>query len=133
MSLLYDNWIPVTHRWTAWLVRSGNRLFLAILLLGSLFGAFTMGLWQVLQKPEQALQIQGFLYNLAEFDQAGQGQSGPPQPQKSRQANRLDPSWDGALAGAGLGWSVGQSVPVIGSIAGSLLGAVVCYQLDERI
>lgn len=127
------NWLSVTHHRTGLLIKSGNRLLAAVLLLGGLFGIGCTGFINLMQKPEQSLQIQGFLFNQAEFAQAEQGQSGFQGLRKSPVSKALDPNWDGAVAGASLGWSAGRSIPVIGWVVGPLVGAAVGYQLDERV
>ncbi len=127
------NWLYIAHQRTGLLIKGGNRLLAAVLLLGGLFAVGCTGFINFMQKPEQSLQIQGFMFNHAEFAQAERGQSGLQGLRKAPEASALDPNWDGAVAGAGLGWSVGRSIPVFGSIVGPLVGAVICYHLDERI
>ncbi len=133
MSDVDRNWLYLAHYRTGLLIKGGNRLLAAVLLLGGLFAVLCTGFLNFLQKPEQSLQIQAFMFNQAEFAQAEQGQSGLEGLRKAPVPKALDPNWDGALAGASLGWSAGQSIPMIGMLVGPLVGAIICYHLDERI
>lgn len=128
-----QHWLYKTHQGTAILIQAGNRLLASVLLLGGLFAIGCTGFLNFLQKPEQPLHLQAFIFNQAEFAQAERGESGLNNLRKAPQRNVLDPNWDGALAGAGLGWSAGQSIPVLGIVIGPVLGAIVGYHLDERV
>ncbi len=44
-----------------------------------------------------------------------------------------DPNWDGALAGAGIGYSYGGYFPFLGAPVTALLGGIIGYQLDKSI
>ncbi|WP_303673263.1 hypothetical protein [Vampirovibrio chlorellavorus] len=127
------NWLYLAHNRTGLLIKSGNRLLAAVLLLGGLFAFGCTGFLNFMQKPEHSLQLQGFLFNQAEFAQAEQGQAGLQGLRKSPVPKALDPNWDGAVAGASLGASAGQSIPMVGWIVGPLVGAAVGYHLDARI
>lgn len=127
------NWLYIAHHRTGLLIKGGNRLFAAVLLLGGLFSVLCTAFLNLLQKPEQSLHIQAFMFNQAEFAQAERGESGLSGLRKKPASKALDPNWDGAIAGAGLGFSAGQGIPMIGMIVGPLVGAVICYHLDDRI
>lgn len=122
------------HERIGGMLKLGNRLFAAVLLLGSLFSVVAVKSQIVLQHPAEALHLQAFQFNYSEFRQVEGGLS-------SRQIKTLarlwhkvnDPDWDGALAGLGAGLSIGQDIPMVGLILAPAIGAAIGYQLDSEI
>lgn len=120
----------------------GSRTLAAIVALGAFFCLMMLGGLSMMRHPEQVFHTRLFQMNYAELKpetnsethQQTSPKTGKNQalPSTSDEVG-LDPDWDGALAGFGVGYEVGQSIPVVGSIVGPMLGAVVGYQLDKQI
>jgi hypothetical protein len=121
------------HQNTGLLLKYGQRLFCAMIVMGTLFCMFSYAVAKVLKQPEAFLHTQGFMFNYAEM---AQGDAAP-----YMKTNNLpmlpdhpkDPNWDGTVAGASVGFTIGQNNPIIGSGCGPVFGALLGYQLDSRI
>jgi hypothetical protein len=125
--------LETIHHRTGRLVVLGNRLLAAIVLLGALFCVISVTALGILKNPEQFLHTQAFMMNYTEFSRA-QAVLTPTHTERNPQdSDNTDPDWDGMLAGAGIGATLGQNIPLLGSIGGPIIGAVIGYQLDSRI
>jgi hypothetical protein len=90
----------------------------------------------LIRNPEQTLHTQAFKFNYTEFASAAAHPSTdgtPANTPSTLSTQHTDPNWDGMLAGAGLGLTLGRNVPFIGYVGGSVLGAMLGYHLDSRI
>jgi hypothetical protein len=138
MSERYHHLLEIAHYRTGLLVKLGNRLLLAIFLMGGLFCVMSVMLIHFLNRPEAVLHLHAFAFNYSDFVQAEEGRVVSHREMFSSQENARrdfshDPNWDGAIAGASLGLAVGRDVPVVGLVFGPVIGAMVGYQLDTRI
>jgi len=121
------------HHKTGTLLMLGQRLLSATFILGTMFCMFAYGLAEVIRQPEAYLHMQGFMFNYAEM---AQGEAAPYMKVDNLPVlpeHPTDPNWDGTLAGASAGYTVGQNIPFIGSFCGPVLGAILGYRLDSRI
>lgn len=120
------------HHRTGLLLKYGQRLLCAAMVMGAGFCVFSFLVAQLLQQPEAYLHTQGFMFNYAEI---AHGESAPAILANGHtgQKNQKDPNWDGALAGASLGFTLGQNIPFIGAACGPVLGGILGYELDSRI
>lgn len=133
MSDRHRHLLEATRHRTAVLLRTGNRLLAGILSLGSIFCVLSVLFANLLKQPEQALQVQAFMFNYSDFSQAEQGLPLSSRLKPSQQVKPHDPNWDGVIAGASLGLAIGRDIPVIGLVIGPVIGATLGYQLDSRV
>lgn len=125
--------LETLHHRTGRLVIFGNRLIVAVVLLGAMFCAISLVALSMIKNPERILHTQAFMMNYTEFYQTESANT-PFNPSGIQQTMQTsDPNWDGMLAGAGVGATLGQNIPLIGCIGGPILGAVIGYQLDSHI
>lgn len=121
------------HNRSGELLRAGNRLLACGLLLGSLFCVLSVYAAQFVEQPEQALKLQAFMVNYAEFNRAPRHEQTRDFLLRAERKVPSDPNWDGVLAGASLGLAVGRNIPIIGVIICPVVGAMVGYQLDSKV
>jgi len=125
--------LEVLHHRTGQLLTIGRRLLAAIVLLGSIFCVISLMTLHVLKNPEETLHTQAFMMNYTEFSKTALAQAQVKQLAANHNKQNTDPNWDGMLAGAGIGATLGRGIPMIGSITGPVIGALIGYQLDSRI
>ena len=126
------------HASTGRMLTACNRLIAAVALLGSLFFLMMLASLHLSQQPEKILHLQAFSFNYSEFSHlrlANRLSTGVTPVVASQVAleSLKDPVWDGALAGLGLGFTLGRTIPFIGGMVGPVAGAMLGYQLDSRI
>ncbi len=121
------------HRKTGEVLIACYRLLATMTILGALFFMMTLTSFQLMQHPEQTFRIQGFSFNYSEFASTTSNAHSLANQGKPTDKLKKDPSWDGFIAGLGIGASIGQAFPLVGHIVGPVVGALVAYQLDERI
>jgi hypothetical protein len=125
--------LEALHHRTGRLVVFGNRLLAAIVLLGAMFCLISLMTLSLLQNPEKLLHTQAFMMNYTEFSQTESEEIPTSTLDAWPNVQATDPNWDGMLAGAGIGATFGQNIPLIGCIGGPIIGAIIGYQLDSRI
>lgn len=125
--------LEALHRSTGELLKLGRRLLTAIIVMGTLFGMLCMAILNLLQQPEAFLNTQAFMFNYAEAARIESAPTMQTSSQPTLIAKPKDPNWDGTLAGASVGFNLGQNIPFIGIVGGPVLGAILGYQLDSKI
>ena len=128
--------LKALHRHLGNLFCMGRLLTVTVMVMGSLFCLLSLFLFRAVQHPEALLNAQGFMLNYAELhplESASVKQTGRPEDSGIRHSQPTDPNWDGALAGASLGFNLGQSVPLFGAVGAPLLAAIISYELDTKI
>lgn len=128
------------HSAVGLLVKSGSRLLITVITLGTVFCVITSCILQLSKSPEQTLYLKTFMFNYSEFSRVATRTgtdalkaARPEQTASNGRTVQQDPNWDGVLAGASLGYTLGRNVPFIGSVGGPLLGMAIGYQMDSRI
>lgn len=124
--------LQALHTKTGELITVCNRMLAAVISLGSLFCLMLMASMVLAQKPEQVFHIQAFMINYSEFAKAEAPSDVAVAAQKAGPLHK-DPNWDGAVAGAGMGLTVGRNIPLIGGVAGPIIGALIGYRMDSKI
>ncbi|HEY9745116.1 MAG TPA: hypothetical protein V6C99_02740 [Oculatellaceae cyanobacterium] len=125
MQLDSRQFLETLHLKSGQLLVLSSRLLAMVLALGAFCSLVLLGGLLMTRHPEQVFQLESFQINYQELNRSAE-----PETWTSVQ---LDPAWDGALVGFGLGVEVGRMVPVIGVVAGPVFGAVLGYQLDKQI
>lgn len=130
--------LSLLHHKTGEVLRLCSRMMAAVVVLGTVFCLLLTGVVHVLQHPARVLKTQAFMVNQLETMETKkmlqQELARNANDDRTAQAPLLhDPNWDGLLAGAGAGWTLGRSVPVLGAILGPAVGAWMGYQLDARV
>lgn len=120
------------HQSTGVVLSLCNRLLAGVVALGSIFCLLVLGAVQLAHNPEKVLHTQSFNFNYNEFSQVD-AQSDLEGSAAKAVMSPKDENWDGVLAGVGLGYTVGRNIPLVGSVAGPLVGALIGYRLDSRI
>jgi hypothetical protein len=121
------------HRNTGKLLRYGQRLLVAIFIMGPLFCLLSISILKLIRQPEAFLNTQAFMVNYTEAAQGDAASEITANNHVLRVSKPKDPNWDGTLAGASVGFSLGQNIPLIGVIGGPVLGAIIGYEMDSRI
>jgi hypothetical protein len=141
MTTEFRSVLELVHDRLGDVLRWSNRATAALVSLGSIFfllAAFTI---QIAREPDKMLHTQAFFYNYREFSEANrlaviakEETSTPPISGGEPDEDALkDPDWDGAVAGAAVGYSLGQSIPLVGFALGPVIGGFLGYKMDQRI
>jgi len=109
-----------------------NRIVTCGVVLGLAFSITAYGFLNLGREPEKLLNLQAFLFNYTELAHAGE-KLGPPSQTGGAGQKTQDPVWDGFMAGAGIGMTVGRSIPFIGGIIGFVTGGMIGHQVDQRV
>lgn len=128
------NLLERLHADTGKLLKIGNRLMAAVVCLGGVFCLMAFLGLQVTKQPEKVLHLQAFMFNYSEFahiQEDALASNAGASPMSVHKAN--DPNWDGLMAGAGLGYNLGRNIPLIGCVAGPIIGAMIGYDMDSKI
>lgn len=123
------------HWETGKLLKIGNRLLAAVVSIGGIFCVMAFFSLQLVRQPEKVLHLQAFIFNYSEFAHVQEDRVPPlATPIHSTLATKAnDPNWDGMMAGAGLGFNLGRNIPLVGSVAGPIIGAMIGYTMDSKI
>jgi hypothetical protein len=116
--------LETLHLKTGDLLVMCSRTLAVVAALGTFFSLMMLGGLLMSRHPERIFQLESFQVNYV-HSKRGQGHD--------QAAPLMDPSWDGAIAGFGLGVETGKLVPWVGPIVGPVAGALLGYQLDQRI
>ena len=115
------------------LLAYGQRLLGAILVMGTLFCLLSIVMLNLIRQPETFLNTQAFMVNYSEAIQSDRAPKTAAQSQPELPVKPKDPNWDGSLAGASVGFTLGQNIPLIGAVGGPVLGAILGYEMDSHI
>lgn len=122
------------HYKTGKLLAYGQRLLAAIFLMGTLFCLLSLSILKLITQPEDFLNTQAFMVNYTEAVQSDAApDAGLSKSQQSVKLKPKDPNWDGTLAGASVGFTLGQNIPLIGMLGGPVLGSILGYEMDSHI
>jgi len=128
--------LKILHESIGSLLTLGHRLLAAILIMGSAFCLFSLVIFNILRQPELLLHNQAFLFNYASSSSETSKVLNPIHPGEVvgiKQNKPKDPNWDGTLAGASLGFTLGQNIPLVGMFIGPVFGGILGYEMDSRI
>lgn len=121
------------HRTTGDVLTLCNRLMACALVLGTVFFLMTLASIHLSRQPEKLLNMQAFMFNYTEFAHVQAAPQASTTPASATANKKQDPNWDGTLAGTGLGFTLGRTIPLIGVIAGPIGGAMLGFQMDSKI
>jgi hypothetical protein len=122
------------HECLGVILRICTRMMTVTLCLGVLFCTLVLGVLKVVESPQAWRNNHPFVVFLLapdlvqSFDQADYSSDGP----HSIAAAVRDPNWDGMLVGGVWGTTLGQGIPLIGGVAGPVVGAALGYLVDKR-
>jgi hypothetical protein len=133
MALEHRHDLKNLHRLTGAVLSLCNRLMVSVVVLGGAFFLMTLVSVRLANEPENILRMQGFMFNYTEFSRAETLQQPQAGSVSNASARPQDPDWDGALAGGGLGLTLGRTIPFVGVIIGPITGAMLGFKLDSRI
>jgi hypothetical protein len=121
------------HRKTGDILRLCTRLMAAMICFGTVFSILVIMGMTVARYPERLLQVQAFMFNYNEFSHSEHALKTESSAIVSPKAGLSDPNWDGMLAGAGIGFTIGRDIPLVGFVVAPIAGAFLGYQLDKKI
>lgn len=131
-SLFYSTggfWVTLHERLGA-LLRICMRLMTVTLCLGVIFCSLVAGILKVSASPQSWIQEHRLAVSMVAPELAYPDLGKPVQPNR---AMVCDPNWDGLLVGGLWGATLGPNIPLVGGVAGPVLGATFGYLIDKNL